>query len=865
MQLVLTRRTSNTVSIEILNDEGEPQYQTLLNRFRDRDIRWLSTVWGEDVPSVTAKLNEVCEVESDEIPYQVLEFNPSEDLIKSIVSGTEVIKDELVDIQPFTLYVRELSQLQSHSVSFSEVESDVCLSQAFCQTWEHSSNPSLEFIIEWADTNRLVCLDIDYHALDLSSRPDSTCLSDLVSRLEPKPFAWHPSHGKGAKLYYTNLPGYTAKELASIAGLNWIQLDSSATFDLTKSTRHPFYNRKRDNLPSPCNAITYLAPSNNLAAIKRLLTSDIEWADVEAYLSSCGFHLGQILPHSECPIDPTNDHKSNVYVGDKGFFCHRCAAKGLGSIVPGFTSYASLIGCNDTRLATMVRNFCHLEHARVVLSNLYPTVATKILEDIYRVMLKIVHSTDDPRIQLAMRSGTGFIRINGLWVSVTGDATLSHGIPEFVRSLPATMYVKKQGKDAGGLSADVSKTVAFLNDGDLTEHGYPDISFLRGCKIFGHYNRYPADEIVKVVIRKEFARVSPKWIPLNQRMNVEEAWQLLEHEFPGISRNYVKLLIATKGASEGRLAQCPFLLISGPSGAGKSTTVHIAAGLCGDKADEPIWNANTERFRMALMDGVKHSGFICVNEVFKYADNSRLSYTQALDPMLSLTEDSRSHVMYVGSIPFGRLPVFVLTDINIPPEVVADRQLARRFVVYRLDGENQWAETLVHRQIRPHQFRLISPEHNAAADSILSDVIDTYFREPIPLQTIAESLSITTLQTYSEDVDRKQTGLLDFYNLVLAAPSSSGIHAKRYSPLSGWKVIDRLNDSPLMQAWSDLSDGVEPHKWSRSRLIDGEDWSRIVGTKFPIMCEYRSYKNQTVYIRFRSTDSTRAPKWVNGV
>jgi hypothetical protein len=510
----------------------------------------------------------------------------------------------------------------------------------------------------------------------------------------------------------------------------------------------------------------------------------------------------------------------------------------------------------------MVKNFCHLEHASIVLENIYPTVPKKILEDVYRVMMKVVHPSDDPRIFMAMVSGTGFVRIKGQWVSSTGDSSLAQGLQQFVSSLPATRKIKKGGEDAGKLIPDIPKTIAFLNDGDLSNYGYPEVNFIRGCKIYGQFNSYPQNELVKVITRKEFDSVKPRWVPLTQRMPIEEAWSLLEDEFPGVSRNYIKLLIATKGASEGRLAQCPFLLISGPSGAGKSTSVHIAAGLCGDKADEPIWHSNPERFRQGLMEGVKNSGFICVNEVFKYADDTRLSYTQALNPMLSLTEDSRSHVLYVGSVAFGRLPVFVLTDINIPPEVVADRQLERRFTFFRLDSENQWSDTLVQRGIRPHQFRLISSTHNAAADAILSDVIDTYFIERMSLKDIATHLQ--TNVDYSEDIERKRNVLQELYKNVCAAPELQGSHKRRYGG-TGWKLIDRICDTPLLSVWNDICDGQEPEKWNRSRQIDSPDWSKILGVNFPVMVEYRSYKAQAIYIRFRSAESPKFPKWINGV
>lgn len=858
MQLVFTRRTANTLSVEVVDDEGQPQHQCLLNRFKDRDIRWLAKLWGESVPSVTNKLNDVCETETDE-PYDVVEFTPAAGVLEAIVSGTTVETAEELSTAPITIRVRELSQTQTHSASFEDTDVATALRSAFDETWNHCKDTRLEFLIEWNDTSKLCCLDIDYHHTEKPLSPDA--LSDIVAQVRPLPFCWHRTHGHGAKLYYLSSPGYTAKELASIAGISYLSIDPTASFDLIKSTRHPCYARKRDDAVPPITSpegITYLYGNSDLSCVKRLLISELEPEAINEWLAERGYVMGSTLLHSECPIDPTQDFKANVYVGDKGFFCHRCYARGLRG---GFVSYGELIGSIDNRIALMVKNFCHLEHAKVVLSNIYPHVPIKILEDVYRVMLKITHSLDDPRIVHAMTSGTGYVRIAGMFVSTNGDSALANGLPQFIASLPATKYVKKGGEDAGKLIPDISRTTAFLNDGDLAEYGYPDVTFLRGCRIFGQFN--PVDELVKVIVRKEFNNCQPKYVSETVRMPSDEAWKLLDSEFPGINHNYIKLLIATKGASEGRLCQCPFLLVNGPSGAGKSTTVHIAAGICGDKADEPIWNPNAERFRQSLMDGVRNSGFICVNEVFKYADKAKISYTQALDPMLSLTEDSRSHVLYVGSVPFGRLPVFVLTDINIPPEIIADRQLARRFTFFRLDNENFWTDTLVQRRIRPHQFRLISPLHNAAADSILSEVIDRYFLQPTSLQCIAKDLSGP--DEYTEDVVRSKTALLDFYKAVKDAPIISGADARRYSPSGGWKLIDRMKETVVSSLWNELCDGQEPEKWIRSRQIDSVDWSTIIGVKVPIMCEYRSYRGNQIYIRFRSSDSAKAPRWLNGV
>jgi hypothetical protein len=866
MMLAFTRHNRTTAAIEVINDEGEPQYQCLVNRFRNEDIRWLARLWNTDVPTATAKLNEICDVDNGSTDPDVVEFDPPSGLIESILSlggTTTEVPETSTPVAPFVIHVRNLDQVRQHGQAYTNEQVEQVFREALDQTMLLSS--SREPILEWTDKDRFCCLDIDYH--DTEDKPTYNQLSAMVERIRPQPFAFHMSHGYGAKLYYLAKPGYTATELAAIAGISWIGIDGRATFDLIKSSRHPCYKRSRDKALPPCSGledIAYIYGSGDLSLVRKLLLSDVEATDVEDWLAERGWAIGQLLQHKDCPIHPTDDPKENVLVGDRGIFCHRCHAKGYGGSTPGFVSYAALVGTIDNRLTAMVKNFCHLTQARIILTNLYPCVPPKILDDIYRVMLKIVHQPEDPRIEIAMNAGKGFVRIKGQWVTEDGTESLTDAKPAFVNSLPATKYLVRSGEDSGKLMPDANKTVAFLNAGNLSEYGYHDISFIRGCKIYGQFMPYRDSENIKVIVRQEFRNHVPQYIGRVKRMPVQDAWNLIESEFPGIDRNYIKLLIATKGASEGRLAQCPFLLITGPTGAGKSTSVHIAAGICGDKASEPIFVPHIERFRQSLMDAARTSGFVCVNEVFKYAESCRMSYTQALDPMLSLTEDSRSHVLYVGSVEFGRLPVFVLTDINIPIEVEQDRQLARRFTFYRLSQENFWSDTLIRKQIKPHELRLLSYDHNAACDSILSDVIDEFFQEPTPLFDIAERLQSGSLSNFTGETDRVKKHMLELYKLVCAAPAVIGTDAVRYSANGGWKRIDRMTESPLNEMWNNVCDGVEVERWARSRAVDAEDWTRVVGTKFTIMCEYRAYRNSIVYIRFRSTDSPKKPMWING-
>lgn len=852
MLLNIVKRSKYRVSVDIQDEDGTiVNNPKLVNRFNEKEVEWLAKLNPDwTIPDVNKFLNDFCDDPDSTMTAFEIEVQP-ETLIE--------LKNE-PPVDNFTIYVREIGQPKESGARYLDPDPATCIREAFATPIPNAK----ELLIEWFGTDKLCCLDIDYHTIPLNERPSYEHLSTILSKIKPAPFCWHMSHGHGVKLYYTATPGFQADELAAVAGLRWSELDATSTFDLIKSTRHPLYARTRDKQPAPCSTIEdieYVCGSSDLSSLRRLLHSEVDETDIQRYLDESGLSYGATLPHSSCPIDPGNssdESKLSVYVGDKGIFCHRCYGRGLGKTAPGFISWASLIGVEyNSTLRTMVKNFCHLEHAKVVLSNLYPNVQLKILEIIYKVLMKLIHTPDDPRIKMAMVAGRGYIRTKGLWVTTDGLHPLADSESIYVKSLPSVMIPKEDG-----YTLDIPKVVAFQNSNDLEDYGYPDITFIRGCKIYGNFLPY-RNENIKVVIRKEFRKCEPKYLKLSDRMPSEHAWELLDSTFPGIDHNYLKLLIAAKGASEGRLAQCPYLLITGPSASGKSTTPQIAAGICGDKAEEPIWVPQVDRFRQSLMDAARDSSYIIINEVFKLASHARLTPKQALDPLLSLTEDSRSHVMYVGSVPFGRLPVFVLTDINFPTEVETDIQLSRRFTFYRLQARNYWSDSLINLNIRPHEFRLISFEHALAADTILSEIVDEFFRVPTSLDEISRRLYIPTLEQYSEEIDSSKNNLKRFYELVCNAPKLMGTDLIK-KPGNGWKRIDRLTQSPLNECWMDICDGNTNEDWGKSRLVESQDWSKILGEKIPIMVDIKRERSSIVFVRFRSADSAKHPTWING-
>lgn len=865
MLLTLTRQNDQKLLVEVCDEEDGKPIATpkIIHRYKDKEVKWLANLNPKEwtIPDLNLILQEVCQNGT-----QTFELDIDRKSIERAYSNQKEAETEdktyhtPTEDSPFVIHVRGLSQTQKNAIAFQHQDPGEALKQAF----HNVPFELVEPIIEWFDNRFLCCLDIDYHDMALDSRPSYEELKNRIDSIKCQPFCWHMSHGQGAKLYYIYKPGYYANELASIAGLQYSVDDPRCTFDLTKSSRHPCYTRESDNAPPPLRfskQINFVYGSSDVSYLKRIISGDIEQTDIEELLADKGWRLGASIPHTECPINPSEDTKAVVFIGERGLYCHKCAARGLGEgEKPGFYSYVRFMGKTDNRLLSMVKGFVHIEHARIVLSSVYPRVPLSTLETTYRCLLKIVHGFDDPRINKVFYCGGGYIRSNGLWKSLDGSSSIQKNIAQYVMSLPGALVPTDKG-----FVKNIPAVTAFCNTGSLENYGYHDIDFIRGCKISGQFMPSASEySILHTIVRREFRKCKPQYVTPAKRMPHAEAWALIESMLPGISRQYLRLLIAAKGAAEGRQAQCPFILVAGPSGAGKSTTVQVAAGICGDIASEPTFSPWPDRFRQNLMEAAGTAGFVVVNEIFKEAERAKLAATQALDPMLTVTEESLSHKLFIGSVRFGLLPPFVLTDVTIPEEVTQDMQIARRFTFIELTSKCDWEKNLVEARIQPHQLRLVSPEHAAACDSVLSEVIDQFFTKRMTLAEIAKELGIVSLSQYTNIRSNKAGQFRQFYEAVCQAPPHTDKkNFISFPPAMGWKRIDRLSDTYLKELWDEFCNGRENEKdWAQSRTLSAEDWGGILGLSERIAFEVVPRK-QCVFVRFIA-GPYNSPTWING-
>lgn len=710
-----------------------------------------------------------------------------------------------------------------------------------------------EPVLEWQGTDRLACLDVDYHGMEC---PLPTWRKFQAGATKPTAVCDHLSHGGGVKLYYVEHGGFRADELAAVAAIHWLAIDGRCKPEIKSQSRHPLYTRPSPDTGvkvSADDSVNWSQENSDVTSLSKWFGRTVDEGTIKEWLDEQGYKIGDRLEHNYCPIHPGySSHGTPVYIGDFGIHCHSCESAGrtLGGRKPGFASYAKLLGSVNSAILAMVKKFCHWEHARIVLQDKLK-LPEHLLKLAYAALLKMFHGAQDPRIAPVFMAGKDLVRQLRRWTTSDGVYTYLQIAP-MLSSLPATQVLNAKNE-----AKPIPELVARFGTGcDLATYGYPAISPLMGCKIYGHHLDYPDERILYPVPHRTLAARPPKYLKSQARHT--KPWDVVERFFPGINQNYLKLLMIQKGFVEGSQTQAPFILVAGPTKAGKSTTIHVAASICGDHCTDLVWTADHFRLRQGIYEGRDNGTFVAVNEVFKEAKNSRVSPVAALDPILNLTEDSTSHQMYIGSRSLDRLPALVCTDIEVPNEVRLDRQLSRRFVYVSLGRSEDWEPIILQSGIgKPGLFRAFSEENALVADTILSEVIDEFFSAPLQWSEAAGKLGFLTLEK-AEDWEEGDAILRRFFELVAEAAPLAGNEGKRY-PGRGWVAVRADDGGALGEIWSEIC-GVE---WNNARRCKEVDWSKLLKSTKPITFDIINYKPAINMVRFR-VGSFKSPDFVNG-
>lgn len=775
---------------------------------------------------------------------------------------------------PFTLYVRSMTAPRASAREFTFVGPET----SFAQAWAAARLKNLvDPVVEWADRTRAAVLDVDYHQFDAADRPDRSDTETRAASVYPTPFAYHTSSGGGCKLYYRELDGLAADELAAAAAVCWRQTDRFATFEIKTQSRHPGYPRTIDN--GGCGPVRWLTPSSDTGPFGLEPDSDaggglgIDHPAVRQFLADHGFEPDGRYPHERCVIDPRpGSHSDPVVVVDRGVYCHRCEAKGYGHPRrPGMRFWDELVTGSPgkkSELRNMVSRLCHWEHARYVLAARYD-LPESVLKPAYALLLKRTHGVDDTRIRTVFAPDLKMVRLKSGWVTSDLRKQLANPV-RAVQSLPAVKeWIDDPKKPGTQKLVTVPARIDFLlQTSNPGEFGYPPLEVHRGYDFrrFQKLREPTREEFDQAFDRNPDA--APRYLDPDERSGWDEAWRTVGKAFPGVDRYYVTLLLVVRGAASFGLAQFPFVVVRGPSGSGKTSSVKIAAGVVGGREREPQFSSDDIRFRALLGEAISGNSFVVLDELLKAANASKMSAVAVLDTLLSLGPSGSYHKMHVGATDFGDIPPVVMTDVAFPDEILADEQFGRRFTFVHLTSKVEWEGPMRDQGVRePHLFRLAAPRFAHAADSILSHVQDEFFIDPPDYHTllarVAEFCGVEIDDPRAVALQRRHDALFQLFGVVCdgstALPASV---ANRWSG-RGYRLLKQSDSGPLAEAWEQVSDARTGGKWDSSRAVEEVDWQLVLGTPWPVRAAVARDKAGTILLRFSAGGTAKQPKWVN--
>jgi hypothetical protein len=704
-----------------------------------------------------------------------------------------------------------------------------------------------EPLLCWDDEEQLCAVDVDF----ATAPPRSEVEIAAELSIPRAPVSWSTRHG-GLRLLFTAQDMLRANELAALAALWCRNRWRGARVELKTDTRHP-------GTGDGCGEVRWRTPTVETAALRGYFSARAETdaTAVGAWLAERNLTIGQRYAHEHCPVQPSPEDQVTypVLVQDDHIHCFRCGGKGVtyGSSIPGRFTYTALMGTGtSSALAKCAEHFSHWAHARHVVEAAFGAgMPTRVLRSLYSAILTVLHGSD-PRIRAVFSEGLDLIRLDGRWATSGGEEYHAKGmaIRPILQRLPAVLYVDGDGEPA----IDFRLVAKFEQPHDLWPFGYPALTPVWSIRVYGQHLGTPDATRIPVVM--QVPRLAPQAMTpyraryLEPAARVANPWSLVEAAMPGVDRKLVKLLIAAKGAAESGLSMPPLIVITGPSGAGKTSVVELAAAIAGDERRAVTWNDSDDRVRQQIISAKESGSYVVFNEFFKSARRGRKPSATAVDLLLGLTPDSTSHKMYIGPVRLGQLPVCIWTDIAIPDEVRTDVQIARRLTHAHIGNRHDWRATIVGAVGQIECFRTRSMDHAAAANAILSEVIDEFFSVPYTFAQIAGLLGYRSLEE-SSDLEWSRDLLRDFFFECCALPDAQ---SSRRKANQGWKAIDVSGLSQVARLWKRLRD---TDTLADSRKCREVDWQELCGLAHPaeFRCRGDDRSGLRVEVRWMGRDA----------
>ena len=769
-----------------------------------------------------ARIAAECGVSTDDIAAMV------EDVQRSAASKIKRFETQALPAESFC--IRPLTATRNEGERL-EAEPRAALARL--------NNIPVDSVMEWSDAKALCCLDVDYHGVQAPGRDWLTTL--MLSRLHPRPIAWHFSRSGGIHAFYIASDPLAADELAAVAALRYRALDGTAGLELKTVVRGP-----------GAEVISIARDQDTGVGFAEWLGSpEYDESERANWLESEGMELDKRYEHERCPIAPCSSHAEPVVVSEQGIYCHRCASTGmtLGCRRPGFVPWATILGAPSAgELGRMVRNLVHWGHAKWVLTQTYG-FPEALAKKAYAAALKLYHNGKALSALVSRvfsRDTEDYARVGDAWMSIPTLYIYPNTIQPVLEKLPAAQFLV--GDEVKVNKAAVCDLAQFK---DQTPRGYAGLELVHGVKLAEAGRRLTVTVPNPDLVRHDSRRVA-RYLPRGERMTEAEAWSEIEKIVPRIDRTLIKLLTcAFSIAQETRAGLLPILFVSGPSGAAKSATCKVAAGIYGSRCGEATFEADPTHYRASIREAAARSPVVILNEMLKEGARARLSTRQTLDMVLTLTPDSMSHALYRGPVPMGRLPAIVITEPVLPMTVRDETQLARRIRHHRVTGrKDDWPAAIQAAGVPSQDLTLIRATSETVAkacDSILSYVADAYLAFPRTWDAIAEDLGCATVEK-DENFSDLTPWHKELFRLVCAEPALTGRDAKVYA--HGYKkIIKEEHEKPLNVVYSMFADGYGSD-WSSSRRLQEKAWESILGVDGPVFLDMRS-SGSNVFIRFR--------------
>lgn len=635
-------------------------------------------------------------------------------------------------------------------------------------------------LIEWPrGLDQLACLDIDFHGV---TPPEWIPLLTSILAAGVTPTAVWRSMSGGAHALYWAMDGFTAGEIASavaveLCGDYAVRL---GTFEVISKSRTPdvpvqWFTQEIDSV---------------LRSWRSKDLRDPDDSEIEEFRNDRGW-TGRDGLHEDCPGDP--GHKSSkassrpLFFGNSGVTCLSCKARGLRS----FWSWGALLDGSEHRpnkVRQCAEYLTDWTHAAYVLQE---AVGSRLSESdqkrAYFALCKLLHAPDDPRIRRLARDKDGdFIRGDGCWLDPITMTVLKPS-KEYFRALPSNLYVR----DDDSLGMKLGRIERCLATGELP--GYPPIIPVRGIQLWGQFMDYPSMTDSVRVPNYNGDGDRPRYVSPEGR-DVEGAWAELQRRFPGLSRDYVELLLVARGAAESGAGRVPRIIVTGPSGSAKSTTVQLAASILGDVCANVPWS-NPRTFREIFDDAVVNTaGFVLCDEFAKAGSGKNSIQGNPYSMFLGM--ESRVHkarLLYIGPVTMRNMSAVIVTGVQVSPILLKDKQLQRRFIHVPLHATTpeRWERTCGFSDVA--NLRSALPDE---CNAILSDIVDRFFTHAdssaFDLEVAAENLGFTLLcdSPMFESPPIAETDTPE--DRLPESPSSFSVNAAPADPFSSVANIQRL-------------------------------------------------------------------------